>query len=277
MYMLMTWKELLNNELFQSAVTTILKFVLGLLAVWILFKIINIISRKIEKRLTANHRVDNTIVSFLVPMLRKVIKFFIFLMFVGFIGIETTSVVAAITSAGLGVGLALQGALSNLAGGFIILFMRPFKVGDYITTCGESGTVESIQIFYTTLVTPDNRVIMVPNGKVADSSITNVSTKSTRRVDLTFSISYENDFNKAKELILNCIEKTGLALNDPAEPFVNITNHGSSSIDIVTRVWVKSSDYWTLHFKLLEDVKIAFDNNGIEIPYSKVDINLLNK
>ena len=277
MNMLMTWGDLLNNELFQSIVSTILKVVIGLLLVWVSFKIVNVIFKRIDKRLTANHRVDNTIVSFVVPMLRKVIKFFIFLMFIGFIGIETTSVVAAITSAGLGVGLALQGALSNLAGGFIILFMRPFKVGDYITTCGESGTVESIQIFYTTLVTPDNRVIMVPNGKVADSSITNVSTKSTRRVDLTFSIAYENDFTKAKSLILKCIEDTGLALTNPADPFVNVISHGTSSIDIVTRIWVKSSDYWTLYFKLLEEVKIAFDNNGIEIPYSKVDVNLLNK
>ncbi len=277
MNMLMTWKDLLNNSLFQGFVTATLKVVLGLLGVWLLFKITNLVSRKIEKRLTSNERVDNTVVSFLVPMLRKVIKFFVFLMFVGFIGIETTSVVAAITSAGLGVGLALQGALSNLAGGFIILFMRPFKVGDYITTCGESGTVESIQIFYTTLVTPDNRVIMVPNGKVADSSITNVSTKSTRRMDLTFSIAYESDFVKAKELILKCIEKTGLALTEPSEPFVNISSHGSSSIDIATRVWVNSGDYWTLHFKLLEDVKVAFDSNGIEIPYSKVDVNLFNK
>lgn len=273
MNMLMTWQELLNNELFQSFVTTVLKVVFGLIALFVLFKVINFITKRLEKKLAANRNVDRTIISFLIPTIRKVVKFFIFLIFVGYIGIETTSVVAAITSAGLGIGLALQGALSNLAGGFIILLTRPFKVGDYITTCGESGTVESIQIFYTTLVTADNQVIFVPNGEVANSAITNVSTKSTRRVSLTFSIAYENDFVKAKELIRKCIDKTGLALENP-EPFINIEKHNASSIDIVARAWVKSSDYWTLYFKLLEDVKVAFDENGIEIPYSKVDVNL---
>jgi small conductance mechanosensitive channel len=265
------------SALWQSIVnwlTTVgIKIVVGLILVWVSFKIINKVSRKLEKKLIKDPKVDVTIASFLEPMVRKVLKFFILICFIGYIGIETSSIVAAIASAGLTVGLALQGALSNLAGGFIILLMRPFRIGDYITTCGESGTVESIQIFYTTLVTPDNKVIMVPNGKVADGSITNVSVKSTRRVDLTFSISYESDFNKAKELIRECIDKTGLALDDP-QPFINVSAHSSSSIDIVTRVWVKSSNYWGLYFKLLEDVKTSFDNNGIEIPYSKVDVNI---
>ena len=273
MNMLMRWQELVNNEMFQSIVTTIIKVIIGLFVVWVLFKVINKLSKTIEKRMAKNPKIDATIASFVEPLVRKILKFFIIVCFIGYIGIETSSIAAAIASAGLAVGLALQGALSNFAGGFIILLMRPFKVGDYISSCGESGTVESIQIFYTTLVTPDNKVIKIPNGKIVDSTITNVSSKSTRRVDLTFSISYENDFNKAKELILECIKNTGLSLDKP-EPFINVSSHSASSIDIVTRVWVKSSDYWTLYFKLLEDVKVSFDKNGIEIPYTKVDVNI---
>lgn len=275
MNILMTWNDLLNNELVQSCITIILKVIFGLIGLFIVFKIINKISKRLEKKLTIKRNVDKTISSFLIPTIRKIVKFFVFLIFVSYIGIETTSLVAAITSAGLGVGLALQGALSNLAGGFIILITRPFKVGDYISACGESGTVESIEFFYTTLVTPDNRVILVPNGQVADSSIINVSTKSTRRVDLSFSIAHESDFIKAKELISECIEKTGLALKNP-KPFINIDKHGVNSIDIITKVWVKNSDYWNMYYKLLEDVKIAFDENSIEIPYTKLDINLKN-
>ena len=276
MNMLMTWNEMINNELFQSVVSTIIKVVGGLLVLWLLFKIINVVSKKIEKRLDKNPKIDVTVASFVMPLLRKVLKFFVVVCYIGFIGIETSSIAAAVTSAGLAIGLAMQGSLSNFAGGFIILLMRPFNVGDYIETCGESGTVESIQIFYTTLVTPDNKVIKIPNGQVASSTITDYSIKPIRRVDLTFSIAYENDFNKAKDLISKCVEKTGLALKDK-DVFINVSSHSSSSIDIVTRVWVKSDDYWTLHFKLLEDVKASFDANGIEIPYSKVDVNVINK
>ena len=274
--MLMTWNELINSELFQSIVSTIVKVVGGLIVLWIVFKIINSVCKRIESKLNKNPKVDATVVSFVAPLLRKVLNFFIIVCYIGFIGIETSSIAAAITSAGLAIGLAMQGSLSNFAGGFVILLMRPFKVGDYITTCGESGTVESIQIFYTTLVTPDNRVIKIPNGQVANATIEDTSTKSTRRMDLTFSIAYENDFAKAKKLISECVDKTGLALKDK-EVFINISAHSASSIDIVTRVWVKSEDYWTLHFRLLEDVKTCFDENGIEIPYSKVDVNVVNK
>ena len=276
MNMLLTWQEIINNELFQSVVTTIIRVVGGLIVLAVVFKIINAVCRKIEKKLNKNPKVDVTVASFVAPLLRKVLKFFVLICYIGFIGIETSSIAAAITSAGLAIGLAMQGSLSNFAGGFIILLMRPFKVGDYIETCGESGTVESIQIFYTTLVTPDNRVIKIPNGQVASSTIEDVSTKETRRVDLTFSIAYENDFNRAKEIIKSCAIKTGLVLPE-SEIFVNISSHSSSSIDIVSKVWTKSENYWDLYYKMLEDVKSEFDANGIEIPYSKLDVNVVNK
>ena len=269
----MNWNEIINNPLFQQIVTAIIKLVGGLIVVWVLFKIINALSRKIEKKLLKNEKVDTTIAGFIEPLIRKVLKFFIIVCYIGFVGIETSLIAAAITSAGLALGLALQGSLSNFAGGFIILLMRPFKVGDYIDTGTDSGTVESIQIFYTTLVTPDNKVVKIPNGGLSNSSVTNYSTKNTRRCDLTFSIAYDADVNKAKEIIRKCANKTGLVLDEPA-PFINVSAHSASSIDIVSRFWVKSSDYWTLHFNLLESVKTEFDKNCIEIPYNKLDINV---
>jgi len=269
----MTWNDIISNPLFQQIVTATIKVVGGLIVVWILFKIINVISRRIEKRLSKNSKVDTTVTGFIAPLVRKVLKFFIVICYIGFVGIETSSIAAAITSAGLALGLALQGSLSNFAGGFVILVMRPFKVGDYIDTGTDSGTVESIQIFYTTLVTPDNRVVKIPNGGLSNTSVTNYSTKNTRRCDLTFSIAYDADVNKAKEIIMECANKTGLVLKDPA-PFINVSSHSASSIDIVSRFWVKGSDYWTLHFNLLESVKSEFDKNNIEIPYNKLDINV---
>lgn len=255
--------------------TTGLKLVLGLVVLFIVFKIINFFSKKIEKSLTRRH-VDKTIESLIVSTFRKGLKFVAFAALLGYIGFETSSIAALVASFGVGLGLALQGSLSNLAGGIIIIFMRPFKIGDYIESNGLSGTVEQIKIFYTYLVTPDNKVIMIPNGSVANGSIINYSQKDTRRVDILFSIAYENDFEKAKDIIRMCIKKIGLSLDSP-EPFINVSNHGASSIDITTRVWCKSNDYWTIYWKLLEDVKLAFDEAGISIPYNQLDVHLKEK
>lgn len=262
------------DSIFNWMKTTGLKLVIGLVLLFIIFKLINFICSRIRKSLNKHH-VDKTIEVVVLNLVRKGLKIIVFLMFVGFIGIETTSIAALITSAGVGIGLALQGSLSNLAGGLILLLMRPFKIGDYVESNGQGGTVEDIKLFYTYLITPDNKVVMIPNGNVANGTIINYSQKDTRRVDLTFSIAYENDFGKAKELILECIKNTGLQLENP-EPFINVVSHGASSIDIVTRVWCKSVDYWTVYFKLLEDVKVSFDKNGISIPYPQVDVHINN-
>ena len=198
------------------------------------------------------------------------------MIYVEYLGIETSSIAAAITSVGLAIGLAMQGALSNFAGGFIILLMRPFKVGDYIYTCGEEGSVESIQIFYTTLVTIDNRVIKIPNGEVANSSIIDASTKKIRRIDLTFCVSYKSNIGIAKKSIKESIDKVGGYLNDPIPPFINIGICNGGAIELFVRVWVKTKDYWDIYFKLLEEVKLNFNKVGIEQPYSKLDLNLIN-
>ena len=259
------------EQIIQKIIEGTIKVIIGFIVVMILFKIINILKKKIEQRLLSNNKIDSTAVQFLSPLLFKTIKFFILVCYIGFLGIETSSIAAAVTSAGLAIGLALQGSLSNFAGGFIILIMHPFKVGDYITTCGESGTVENIEVFYTTLVTIDNRVIKIPNGQVASSTIIDDNTKSIRRVDLVFSIGHNNDYELVKKIISECVDKTNLKLKDNPT-FINIVDSNGIGIDITVRVWCKTKDYWDLYFMLLENIRLKFNECNIHLPSSYITV-----
>ena len=154
--------------------------------------------------------------------------------------------------------------------------MRPFRIGDFITTNGESGTVEEIKLFYTHIVTPDNRVIYVPNGNVANNVIVNVSAKDTRRVDVVMSVAYDSNIALVKEVIRKVCAANELIFKDPA-PFIDVSQYANSSIDLVCRVWVKGSDYWTVNFYLLNEIKKAFDENGIQVPYDTLDVNVITK
>lgn len=248
------------------------KFILALIVTFFALKIVNIISRRFYKKLLKS-KADATIARVSFNVLTKVLKVIIILMFLGYIGIETASISALIASVGVGIGLAMQGALGNLAGGIIIILTRPFRLGDYIEAQGKSGTVENIHIFYTELVTPDNIIVMVPNGILANGVIVNKSVKDTRRVDEVFAISYESNFEKAEAVIIDVCSKNDKIFKDPA-PFCRISNHADSGIELTTRVWCKSEDYWDVHFYLLENVKKALEKNHIEIPYNKLDVNL---
>jgi len=252
-----------------------LKLLLALIVLWIAFKITNFIFKRVLIRLE-KRKADKTLSRTLVSVGRKVVKFFLLMMFVAYIGIDTSSIVAAVTAGAVTVGLALQGALSNLASGVLIICLRPFRVGDFIECAGMTGTVEDIGLFQTRLVSTDNKVLIIGNSSAINSAIVNYSLKNTRRVDMEFSIAYENDFRKAKSIIREEIEKSGYALNDPA-PFVNIKEHGDSAIVIIARTWVKSPDYWDFYWSLMEDVKMAFDKNGITIPYTQMDVHLKDK
>jgi small conductance mechanosensitive channel len=181
-------------------------------------------------------------------------------------GVEMTTFVAVIGAAGLAVGLALQGSLSNLAGGVLIIALRPFKVGDYVEGASQSGTVTEIGLFYTHLTTPDNKAVIIPNSNMANSSLVNYGVFPTRRVDLDFSVSYNSQIKLVKEVIMEVVSKNVMIMKDP-EPFIRLARHGASSLDFKLRVWVKSEDYWDVYFTLIEDVKEAFDFAGIEIPY----------
>ena len=258
----------------RNIIYKLFNFILALFILWLVFKIINKVTRKIEKNLE-HKKIDRTITRFVIKSIAAILKVISVITFIGYVGIETSSIAAAITSLGVAVGLALQGSLSNGAAGLVILLTRPYKLGDFIECSEGSGTVEDIKLFHTTLTKTDNVVIIIPNSQMISSAVKNYSINSTRRLEETFSISYENDFNKAKDIILKCIEETGYALDNPAKPFVSVSAHSASSIDIVTRVWVNAENYWDLHFYLLERVKTEFDKHKISIPYNQMDVHII--
>lgn len=265
------WQALLDT-IMGWCMSTGIKLLIGIFLLIICFKIINGITKRIYKKLKAKN-VDETILRVCTQTIKLIFKGIVLLCFVGYVGIETASFTALITSCGVALGLALQGALSNVAGGIIIILMRPFRIGDFIITNGESGTVEDIHMFYTTLVTPDNRVVQVPNGNLANNVIVNNSIKEKRRVDVVMSIAYDADFEKAKQLILDVCNLNDLIDKTP-EPFVAVGAYAASSVDLNIRVWTNNANYWTVHRYLMHEVKKTFDANGIEIPFNQLDVTI---
>ncbi|GAB2317774.1 hypothetical protein IRB23SM22_00310 [Alkalibacterium sp. s-m-22] len=193
-------------------------------------------------------------------------KILLIIVVIGILGIPTASFVAVLGAGSLAIGLAFQGALSNLAGGVLLLTMRPFKVGDYIEGSGYSGTVKAIQILYTELITPDNKMIYIPNGTLSNAGIVNYSVHDTRRVDFTFGVGYETDTQHVLNVLEGILNNHELVMSDP-EPFIRLSAHGDSAVEYVARVWVKSEDYWTVYFDVLQEVKKSFDQEGISISY----------
>lgn len=191
-------------------------------------------------------------------------------------GVPMSSMVAVIGSAGLAIGLSLQGSLSNFAGGLMITIFRPFNVGDYIITDGIEGTVNSISILYTVIFTPDNKQITVPNATISNSVITNCSAEKTRRVDMTFTVSYSTDIELTRQILLDTMKKNPLVLDKPAEPLARVSKHDESAIVFTTKCWCNTSDYWTVWYDLNEQVKSAFDKAQIEIPFPQMDIHVKN-
>jgi small conductance mechanosensitive channel len=209
---------------------------------------------------------DDTLFGFFGSLARWVILVIAGIFILGQFGIQTTSLVALIGAAGLAIGLALQGTLTNLAAGVMLLIFRPFKVGDYITAGGHSGTVKAIDLFTTELATPDNVQIIVPNGQIWSGSITNFSAHETRRVDLAFGVGYGVNLKDAESLIRDLIDADERIHTDP-EPFVKVTNLGDFAVDFTVRVWSDAGDYWGIKHDLTRAVKEAFDENGIDIPF----------
>ena len=253
-------------------VNTGIKILIALLILIISFKIINFITKKIYKKLQKKN-VDATISKVAYNISKIGLKILVLVCLVGYVGIETASISAVIASLGVGISLAVQGTLANFAGGVIIVFMRPFKIGDYITSNNVSGTVEDIRLFYTIINTPDNKAVYIPNGSLANNVIVNVSVKESRRCDVVMSVSYSSDVVLAKKLINDVCQKNTLIYNDPL-PFIEIGEYADSSINFYVRVWCKNSDYWNVYFYLLNEIKIAFDENGIEIPFNQLDVNV---
>lgn len=249
-----------------------IKLIIGLIVLFIAFKVVNFVAKRLQRRLDKKN-VDKTIANVTVKALKIVLKIMAFLLFLGYVGIETAGIGTIIGSVSVCIGLAVQGSLSNFAGGIVILVMRPFKLGDFIEAQGHSGTVTDIKMFYTYLNTPDNKVVMIPNGTLGNGDIINYSKEEERRVDLVFSVDYSTDLKLAKEIIEKEIENHQLILKDKGY-FVRLGEMAASSLNIKTRVWVKNADYWTVYFDLLENVKKKFDENNISVPFNQLDVHI---
>lgn len=267
------WQAFLG-KIFNWIQTSGVKLLIGVVVLFILFAIVNGISKRVKNKIIKK-RNDKTIANVAFRLIRYGGKGILFLLFLGYVGIDTAGIGAIIASCSVALGLALQGSLANIAGWVIIIVMRPFKLGDYIEAQGLGGTVEDIRLFYTYLVTPDNKVAMVPNGTLANGNITNYSVKGERRVDQVYAIAYEADVTKALAVIEETVKANPLVLQDPAV-FVRVSEYADSSINIVVRCWTKSEDYWTVHFQMLDEVKRALDNNNIVIPFNQLEVNIVN-
>lgn len=244
------------------------------IVVYIVGCIINKIIMSILSKGLDRSRIDKTVHGFLKSFVKVVLLCVIIIIVLSILGIPMTSIIAVVGSAGIAIGLALQSSLANIAGGVIVLMGKNFRVGDYVSINGTEGTVREISIFSTNIVSVDNKSIYIPNGTVSNATIINFTREKTRRVDHVISISYNNDAKKAISVISEVIKNNTLILSDP-EPFVRITAFSASSIDIVVRVWVNSADYWDVYFALLEDIKEAFDENDIVIPYNQLDVHIV--
>ncbi len=244
----------------------LLAVVLLIVGLWVVKLVVNLLEKNIQGKF------ERTLTSFLMSITRAVLLILLFISIASTIGIQVTSFIAVLGAASFAVGFALQGSLSNFAGGVLLLIFKPFTAGDTIEAAGYKGKVQEIQILYTIITTFDNKKIMIPNSNISNSSITNFSAMNERRVDLTFGIGYDDDFHEAISLLKDLTLKHDLILNDP-EPIIRVTEHAGSSINIACKVWVKGPDYWTVFYDMHEDVKDAFDKAGIGIPYPQMDIH----
>ena len=224
------------------------------------------ISRLVRRRVNATPQIDQTLGNFAASIVKWVILTIVLVAVLGLFGIEATSLVAMLGAATLAIGLALQGTLSDLAAGFMLILFRPYKLGDFVDINGTSGTVKDLNLFVTELVTPDNVQIIVPNGQAWGAIITNFSAHETRRCDFVFGIDYGDSADKAMDIILE-VAKADARIHDDPEPWVRVTNLGDSSVDITARLWCDAAEYWNVKFDLTKTIKEQFDAQGISIPY----------
>lgn len=233
--------------------------------------IAKIISRVLGKVL--NHtKLDTILVDFIQSLVQALLLVFVIVAALDQLGVNTNSVIAVLGAAGLAIGLALQGSLQNFAAGFMLLIFRPFKAGDFVEAAGAAGIIEKVGIFSTTMHTGDNKQVIIPNGTIYSSNIINYSARGTRRIDMVFSIGYSDDIRKARDVIAAIIKTDERVLTDP-EPLIAVGELGASSVNFFVRPWVRTDDYWDVKFALTEKIKIAFDENGISIPFPQMDIH----
>jgi small conductance mechanosensitive channel len=247
--------------------------VLSAIVIFIVGKWVAKAIRGLVQRMMRKANMDETLLKFVGNLTYVALLAFIIIAALSQLGIQTTSFIAVLGAAGLAIGLALQGSLANFAAGFLMILFRPFRVGDYIEGAGVAGTVEEIQIFTTTLVTPDNKTVIIPNASLTGDNIVNWTLKGTRRVDLVMGIGYEDDIDKAKQIMADVLAAEERILKDPA-PQIAMIELADSSVNFVVRPWAKASDYWGVYMSVTENIKKAFDANGISIPFPQRDVHL---
>lgn len=262
-YLNMVYEWVVRNGI--NLITGIVVLIVGL---WVIGLLTRSVARLMEKR-----NLNPSLQPFLKSIFNITLKILLVITVMSMIGIQMTSFIAIIGAAGLAIGMALSGTLQNFAGGVILLILKPFKAGDYVTAGSHSGTVKEIQIFFTVLKTPDNKTIILPNGSISNNSIVNFSEEPTRRVDLEFGIGYEDDIDKAKEILWGIIKNDERILKEP-EAMVAVKELANSSVNIAVRVWVNSGDYWPYFWDIHEKVKKEFDKNGVSIPFPQTDVHL---
>lgn len=249
--------------------------VIAAIAIFIVGRWIAQLVRKGVRRGMEKGGIDPIITGFTASIAYIALLVFVVVAALGQLGIQTTSFIAIVGAAGLAIGLALQGSLANFAAGFLMIIFRPFKVGDFIEGAGVAGKVEAIQIFTTTLLTGDNKTIIVPNAKLSGDNIVNYSTQSTRRVDMTVGVSYDADLSIVKTVLNDIISKDSRILSDPP-PQVAVAELADSSVNFVVRVWANTADYWGVKFDLTETIKNRFDAEGIGIPFPQREVHIVS-
>lgn len=248
-----------------------IKILIALLIFLIGQLVAKIISRVLGKVL-GRTKLDSILVEFIQSLVNALLLVFVIVAALDQLGVNTNSLIAVLGAAGLAIGLALQGSLQNFAAGFMLLIFRPFKGGDFVEAAGVAGSIEKIGIFSTTMHTGDNKEVIIPNGAIYSSNIINYSKRATRRIDMIFSIGYSDDIRLARDVMTNIINADPRVLPDP-EPLIAVGELGASSVNFFVRPWVKTEDYWDVKFDLTEKIKIAFDENGITIPFPQMDIH----
>lgn len=249
----------------------LLAIVVFIVGRWIVRRLNKLLAKILEKR-----QVEASLSTFVKSLVNITLTLLLIIVVIGVLGIETSSFIALFASAGVAIGMALSGTLQNFAGGVMILLFKPFKVGDTIEAQGQSGTVREIQIFNTILATPDNKIIIIPNGGLSTGLMKNYSREATRRVDWEFGIAYGDDYTKAKAVIARLLDADGRVLKDPAY-FIALTSLGESSVNIVVRAWVNAGDYWGVYFDMNEKVYKTFAEENLNIPFPQLDVHLHGK
>ena len=263
-----SYMQLVSEMAIQYGSKLLLAIVVYMIGSWLIKRTLNLLGLAMTKK-----KVETTLHQFLLNFVGMTLKVVLIIIFASMVGVETASLIAMLGAAGLAIGLALQGSLANFAGGILILFFKPFKTEDVIEAQGYIGTVVEIQIFNTIIRTLDNQRVIMPNGLLSNGCVKNIFVEKTRRVDMTFGISYGDDIQKVKAVLRAVLDADSRVLKNPTAD-IFVSEHGDSSINFLVRPWVNSEDYWPVYFGTMEAVKIAFDKEGISIPFPQRDVHI---